>query len=527
MNDWKGITGQFGGESMVNRLRDALVTNPVRMIDLLRNWDKDNSASISPTEFCKALRSYGCPAAESDIRELFDKWDTNGDGELSLLEIHKILRHGGNVRLQRVLKNQPITQKEIRDAQLPPLRKHVPKPVEVLHPSQRPKTVPIVDSDEADRAHKKFQDQAAALHRARLNFASHALQVKPETASELLDVAEKTIENEARVAGGEYDDGYDDEEEAELPPATAAAARDDEGIFNEGHDGFTDVQSRSSRAAAQFIEVLSAYAKNTGGTINHQQFSQALQELGVDFENWEDSEKLFCSLDTDGSGKIDMSELKAAVGFIVDPEQDSALEKLMMMDDNKLGNSIQKLRTTLATQAARVIDLFQTWDANGDGMVTKDEFRQVLHTLPSLAGSSPSAIDSLFASFDADGSGAITFTELNRMMRNAPGAEAGDASFKKRRRGPVVVCDVPVLKEEVAMNLLQMAMREEMRQQTSAKLQQELDDIDAEAQEFREKTRRQGSKTFQRQMEEKKQAQAEPKNTKRTSFKPGKDVSSY
>lgn len=77
------------------------------------------------------------------------------------------------------------------------------------------------------------------------------------------------------------------------------------------------------------------------------------------------------------------------------------------------------------------------------------------------------------------------------------------------------------------MNLLQMAMREEMRQQTSAKLQQELDDIDAEAQEFREKTRRQGSKTFQRQMEEKKQAQAEPKNTKRTSFKPGKDVSSY
>lgn len=93
----------------------------------------------------------------------------------------------------------------------------------------------------------------------------------------------------------------------------------------------------------------------------------------------------------------------------------------------------------------------QTWDANGDGMVTKDEFRQVLHTLPSLAGSSPSAIDSLFASFDADGSGAITFTELNRMMRNAPGAEAGDASFKKRRRGPVVVCDVPVLKEEVSL----------------------------------------------------------------------------
>ena len=31
MNDWKGITGQFGGESMVNRLRDALVTNPVRV----------------------------------------------------------------------------------------------------------------------------------------------------------------------------------------------------------------------------------------------------------------------------------------------------------------------------------------------------------------------------------------------------------------------------------------------------------------------------------------------------------------
>ena len=45
------------------------------------------------------------------------------------------------------------------------------------------------------------------------------------------------------------------------------------------------------------------------------------------------------------------------------------------------------------------------------------------------------------------------------------------------------------------MQLLQMAMRQEMRERTSAALQKELEDIDHEAQAFREATRERMTKT--------------------------------
>jgi len=484
LTEWKGLAGQYGGESMVSRLRDALVANPVRMIDLLRTWDKDGSNTISPDEFCRALRGYGCPASERDIKELFHRWDSNGDGQLSLIEINNILRHGGNVRLARVLKNQPITQREIRDAPLPRVGSHprLPRarlPVSSVHPSQRPKTSPEAS------AHKKYQETAAALHKARLSFASHAMNVKPETADELLTLAARSLDAPSPAP-------------ASLPDPPDSPETLEEAAFD-----FENVHSRSARAAAQFIDVLSTYAKRTGGQINHMQFGHALRELGVELGHYEDTAKLFSSLDTDGSGAIDLEELKAAVGFIVDPEQDSALEKLMMMDDNRLGHSIQKLRGTLAAQAARVIDLFQQWDANGDGKVTKDEFRKVLHTMPSLNATSPAAIDSLFASFDADGSGAISFGELNRMLRN--GASV-DQEQKKRRRGMVTpVVDLVPLREEVTMTLLQMVMRQEMREKTSAELQEELDQIDRESSEFREQTRERSSKSHLRLQEERRQ----------------------
>ena len=68
---------------------------------------------------------------------------------------------------------------------------------------------------------------------------------------------------------------------------------------------------------------------------------------------------------------------------------------------------------------SRVIDFFRLMDKNGDGAVTKHEFRAGLGLLGiEESQASMEAIDALFDSFDMDGSGELTFNELKTILRH-------------------------------------------------------------------------------------------------------------
>ena len=116
--------------------------------------------------------------------------------------------------------------------------------------------------------------------------------------------------------------------------------------------------------------------------LSQRAFCDALHELGMRWKDLEGAEMdhLFKALDGDGSGLVEMHELEAAIGFIIDPSSDSALERLVMMDNDFLAASIQRLRGLLEKQASRTIDLFQRWDTDGNGRITKEEFRIAVTT---------------------------------------------------------------------------------------------------------------------------------------------------
>ena len=78
--------------------------------------------------------------------------------------------------------------------------------------------------------------------------------------------------------------------------------------------------------------------------------------------------------------------------------------------------SIQdQIRDALTQNAVRVIDLFKDWDEDGDGTVSKQEFRKAL---PMLGLQVPrQEVDALFDSFDPDGSGLLELKELNKLLR--------------------------------------------------------------------------------------------------------------
>ena len=51
-----------------------------------------------------------------------------------------------------------------------------------------------------------------------------------------------------------------------------------------------------------------------------------------------------------------------------------------------------------------MVDLFKKWDRDGDGSISKAEFRRAMPML-GLTGHTPQEVDALFATFDPDGSG--------------------------------------------------------------------------------------------------------------------------
>ena len=66
--------------------------------------------------------------------------------------------------------------------------------------------------------------------------------------------------------------------------------------------------------------------------------------------------------------------------------------------------------------SARVIDMFRAFDKDGDGKVTKAEFRA---TLPLLGfdSSNTAVVDGIFDKIDADKSGSVEYSELGTSLR--------------------------------------------------------------------------------------------------------------
>ena len=92
----------------------------------------------------------------------------------------------------------------------------------------------------------------------------------------------------------------------------------------------------------------------------------------------------------------------------------------------------EQLRDILSKQAVRVIDLFREWDEDGDGTVSKKEFRKAM---PMLGLEVPKKeIDALFDSWDPDGSGSLTLKELDKKLRR--GAEVQLDDKLKARASP-------------------------------------------------------------------------------------------
>jgi hypothetical protein len=84
------------------------------------------------------------------------------------------------------------------------------------------------------------------------------------------------------------------------------------------------------------------------------------------------------------------------------------------VDEDSDKSVAEQLRDALSKSAVKVVDLFKDWDKDGNGKVSKEEFRKAM----GLLGFSVPAedIDALFDSWDPDGSGVLSMGELDKQL---------------------------------------------------------------------------------------------------------------
>ena len=95
----------------------------------------------------------------------------------------------------------------------------------------------------------------------------------------------------------------------------------------------------------------------------------------------------------------------------------------------------EQLAAALKTNATRVLDLFRSWDANGDGQVSRAEFHRAMAELGLEVPKEN--IDQLFSEWDKDGGGELGYNELRKILQaprtpSSPAAKLAEAGAEMK-----------------------------------------------------------------------------------------------
>ena len=114
-----------------------------------------------------------------------------------------------------------------------------------------------------------------------------------------------------------------------------------------------------------------------------------------------------------GGGSLAYKEMRRILSGTAPP----AKKKMVLSGEGSMGD---QLAEALRSNSARVLDLFRSWDTNGDGEVSRAEFHKAV---PALGLDVPKKdVDDLFNSWDKDGGGSLAYKELKKILSAKPGS---------------------------------------------------------------------------------------------------------
>lgn len=183
------------------------------------------------------------------------------------------------------------------------------------------------------------------------------------------------------------------------------------------------MQDALARSAEQLATVFGEWDDDGGGTISKLEFRRAIKGMGFEVRG-EELDKIFDEMDNDGSGRVDYKELEKLLrggrsygsGYVEVREAAAGEMPVQQRITLNASESVtEQLKAFLRANVSRVIDLFHDWDDDGDGTISKKNFRRAMPILGLNVSRAES--DSLFDTFDIDGSGFIAYHELEQLIK--------------------------------------------------------------------------------------------------------------
>jgi Ca2+-binding EF-hand superfamily protein len=184
-------------------------------------------------------------------------------------------------------------------------------------------------------------------------------------------------------------------------------------------------------------DVFAQLDDDDNGIVDRSEFRKALRELGCTAPG-ASVDAVFKSFDADGSKAIDYRELHDLLVRSVQAhphlppltlkaensislrkmrlsKQDAKLLQGLAFDDgDDIDDACTRIRARMRHGLVRVIDIFQQFDDDRSGLISRQEFGKALHEMGCTA--SRGVIDRVFRSFDSDGNYTIEYKELHSLL---------------------------------------------------------------------------------------------------------------
>jgi len=197
-------------------------------------------------------------------------------------------------------------------------------------------------------------------------------------------------------------------------------------IVLNGEGPLTEQLAEALRAnATRVLDLFRSWDADGDGEVSRAEFHKAMPALGLEVPK-ADVDELFNAWDKDGGGSLAYKEMRR----ILSGASSAPKKKMVLSGEGPLSD---QLAEALRANAGRVLDLFRSWDANGDGEVSRAEFHKAV---PALGLDVPKTdVDQLFNTWDKDGGGSLAYRELKKILSGAPSPTAnrlGDHADKSK-----------------------------------------------------------------------------------------------
>lgn len=128
--------------------------------------------------------------------------------------------------------------------------------------------------------------------------------------------------------------------------------------------------------------------------------------------------------DKDKDGKISIHDLGGLMTELGQkPSEGNLKDMIGQFDENESGNldfheflSLMAISSSAQVSEEEMLEMFQLFDANGNGTISKDELREAMKKLGEPL--SEKEVSDLIATHDKNGDGVIDYKEFISMMYN-------------------------------------------------------------------------------------------------------------